>query len=296
MAMSPKDLLSALIVILVWGVNFVVIKVGLHGVPPMLLGALRFALVAFPAVFFVKRPAIAFRWLFAYGATISLGQFALLFYAMSVGMPAGLASLVLQAQAFATLIFAAVILGERVRLPNILGLLVAACGLAVIGMEGGHAMTAVGFVLTLAAACLWGMGNVITKRMGKVDLLSLVVWASLIPPLPFLALSLMLDGPGRIEASLSAISLTSVAAIVYLAFVATMMGYTLWGKLLARYPASQVAPFSLLVPIVGLVSAALLLDEGLSPVQMLGAVLVMAGLVVNVFGGQLARRFMSVAR
>ena len=147
--------------------------------------------------------------------------------------------------------------------PNILGLLIAACGLALIGMQGGHAMTAVGFMFTLAAASLWALGNVVTKRMGKVDLLSLVVWASLIPPLPFLALSLIFEGPGRIEASLSAISLTSVAAIAYLAFVATLIGYTLWGKLLARYPASQVAPFSLLVPIIGLVSAALLLGEGL---------------------------------
>jgi O-acetylserine/cysteine efflux transporter len=294
--MSPKDWLSALVVILVWGVNFVVIKVGLHGVPPMLLGALRFSLVAFPAVFFVKRPNIPFKWLFAYGATISLGQFALLFYAMSVGMPAGLASLVLQAQAFATLIFAAAILGEKVRPANIAGLLIAACGLAVIGAQGGHAMTLAGFLLTIAAACMWGMGNVITKRMGKVELLSLVVWGSLVPPLPFLALSLMLEGPARISASLASISLTSIAAIVYLAFIATMMGYTLWGKLLARYPASQVAPFSLLVPVVGLASAALLLNEALSAVQVLGAALVMAGLVVNVFGGWLMQRLAPATR
>jgi len=292
MAVSPRDLLSALIVILAWGVNFVVIKVGLHCVPPMLLGALRFSLVAVPAVFFVKRPAVPFRWVFAYGATISLGQFVLLFYAMSVGMPAGLASLVLQAQAFFTLIFAAMILGEQVRGPNILGLLIAACGLAVIGMQAGHAMTVAGFLLTVAASAMWGIGNVITKRMGKVDLLSLVVWASLVPPLPFLALSLVMEGPARIEASLAAISTTSVLAIVYLAFIATMLGYTLWGKLLGRYPASQVAPFSLLVPIVGLASAALLLDEGLSSMQFVGAVLVMAGLVVNVFGGWLRQRLM----
>jgi O-acetylserine/cysteine efflux transporter len=128
--------------------------------------------------------------------------------------------------------------------------------------------------------------------MGKVDLLSLVVWASLVPPLPFLALSLMMEGPARIESSLAAISMTSILAIVYLAFIATMLGYTLWGKLLGKYPASQVAPFSLLVPIVGLASAALLLDEGLSLMQLLGAVLVMAGLFVNVFGGWLMQRLM----
>jgi O-acetylserine/cysteine efflux transporter len=291
--MSPKDLLLALIVVVVWGVNFVVIKVGLHGIPPMLLGALRFALVAFPAVFFIKRPAVSWRWIFAYGLTISFGQFALLFYAMSVGMPAGLASMVLQTQAFFTLIFASMFLGERLRAANVAGLLLAACGLTVIALQGGHAMTLAGFLLTVAASSMWGAGNIVTKRMGRVDLLSLVVWASLIPPLPFLALSFMLEGRERIVTSLAEISWLSIAMIVYLSVISTMIGYTLWGKLFARYPASQVAPFSLLVPVVGLASAALLLGEGLSPMQLAGALLVMAGLAVNVFGGWIVQRFRS---
>ncbi|SAL74692.1 permease [Caballeronia peredens] len=293
--MSPKDLLIAAVVILAWGVNFVVIKLGLHGVPPMLLGALRFALAALPA-FFVKRPQIPLRWLFAYGLTISLGQFALLFYGMYVGMPAGLASLVLQAQAFFTLIFAAMFLGERIRAANVAGLVIAAAGLALIGMQGGHAMTITGFLFTIAASAMWALGNVVTKAMGKVDLLSLVVWGSLIPPLPFLALSLIFEGPARIEASLAAIPLVSVFAILYLAFVATIVGYSLWGKLLARYPAGSVAPFSLLVPVIGLVSAALVLGEGLSAAQIAGAALVMAGLVVNVFGARFIQRILPSAR
>ena len=293
--MSPKDLLLAMVVILAWGVNFVVIKLGLHGVPPMLLGALRFGLAALP-VFFVKRPKIPLRWLFAYGLTISLGQFALLFYGMYVGMPAGLASLVLQAQAFFTLIFAAMFLGERIRAVNVAGLLIAAAGLALIGMRGGQAMTITGFLFTLAASAMWALGNVVTKRMGKVDLLSLVVWASLIPPLPFLALSLIFEGPARIESSLAHIPLVSVLAILYLAFVATIVGYSLWGRLLARYPAGSVAPFSLLVPVIGLASAAAFLGEGLSTAQIAGAAFVMAGLVVNVFGERLVRRALSVVR
>ena len=161
----------------------------------MLLGALRFSLAACPAIFFVKRPNVPLRWLLAYGLTISLGQFAFLFYAMYVGMPAGLASLVLQAQAFFTLIFAAMFLHERIRAANLAGLVIAACGLALIGMQGGHAMTFAGFMFTLAAAAMWALGNVVTKRMGRVDLVSLVVWASLIPPLPFFALSLIFEGP-----------------------------------------------------------------------------------------------------
>jgi O-acetylserine/cysteine efflux transporter len=292
--MSPRDLLLALVVVVAWGVNFVVIKVGLHGVPPMLLGALRFALAAVPAVFFVKRPQMPWRWLFAYGATISLGQFAFLFSAMYVGMPAGLASLVLQAQAFFTLILAALFLRERFGVPNVAGLLIAAGGLAVIGMQGGHAMTFAGFVLTLCAACSWALGNIVTKKVGKVDLVGLVVWGSLVPPLPFFALSYLFEGPQRIVAALSNISAMSIFAIVYLAFIATLIGYGLWSRLLSRYPASQVAPFSLLVPIVGLASASLFLDEQLSAAQIAGALLVMVGLAVNVFGRWVVQRFSTV--
>jgi O-acetylserine/cysteine efflux transporter len=292
--MSPKDLLLAPVVIVAWGVNFVVIKIGLDGVPPMLLGALRFTLAAFPAVFFVSRPQLSLRWLLAYGLTISFGQFAFLFSAMYVGMPAGLASLVLQAQAFFTLGLASVFLHERFRAQNIVGLVVAAAGLALIGMQGGHTMTATGFLLTLCAAASWALGNIVTKRVGKVDLVGLVVWASLIPPLPFFALSYVFEGPRRIAAAFSGISVSSVFAVVYLAFVATLFGYSLWSRLLSRYPASQVAPFSLLVPIIGLVSASLFLGEQLGAAQIAGAAVVMMGLVINVSGGRIVQRLQVV--
>ncbi|MFZ3205095.1 MAG: EamA family transporter [Pseudomonas sp.] len=288
--MSPKDLLLALVVIIVWGLNFVVIKVGLHDMPPMLLGALRFMLAAFPAILFVKRPQIPLRWLLLYGLTISLGQFAFLFYAMSVGMPAGLASLVLQSQAFFTLLFAALFLGERLRLTNLFGLLVAAAGLLLIGLQGDRLMTMAGFALTIGAASMWALGNIVTRKLGKVNLVGLVVWGSLVPPLPFLALSWLLEGPEAIEAALRGISLDSILVLIYLAFGATILGYGLWSRLLSRYPASQVAPFSLLVPVVGLTSSALLLDERLGPLQVLGALLVMFGLLINVGGGWLYGR------
>ncbi|CBW74402.1 Cysteine/acetylserine efflux protein [Mycetohabitans rhizoxinica HKI 454] len=294
--MSPKDLLLAFVVIAVWGVNFVVIKVGLHGLPPMLLGALRFLLSAFPAVFFVRRPAVPWPLFLAYGATISLGQLGLLFMAMYVGMPAGLASLVLQSQAFFTLVFAALLLGERWQPHNLLALAIATIGLAVIGIQSQHAMPAAGFVLTLLAASMWALGNVVMRRIGNVDLLGLVVWSSLIPPLPFIALSLWFEGPAQIWASVTQISAASVFAVAYLAFGATLLGCSLWGRLLMRYPAAQVAPFSLLVPIVGLSTAALWLGEALTLPQWLGAILVMGGLLVNVLGRWLSDRLAHARR
>ncbi|WP_110970918.1 EamA family transporter [Pseudomonas huaxiensis] len=290
--MPLKDLLLALVVIVAWGLNFVVIKVGLDGLPPMLLGGLRFVLVAIPAVFFIRRPQLPWRWLLAYGLTISFGQFAFLFEAMGNGMPPGLASLVLQSQAFFTMIFAAFFLGERLRAASVLGLLVAAGGLALIGSENGGHVPLLALILTLGGGACWAMGNIITRRFGNIDLMALVIWGALVPPLPFFAMSWYLEGPALIETSLRNIGMNSILSLVYLALIATMLGYGLWSRLLSRYPAGKVAPFSLLVPVVGLSSSALLLDERLSAIQCWGGLLVMVGLLINVFGPRLKARFL----
>lgn len=289
--MPGKDWLAALVVIIAWGMNFVVIKQGLSEIPPLLLGALRFSFVAFPAVLFIKRPALPWRIIILYGLTISLGQFVFLFTAMYVGMPAGLASLVLQAQAFFTVLMAALFLGETVRRHNVLGMAVAVVGLGFI--EQGAAPGSVpilGFVLTLLAALSWAAGNIVTKGTGKIDMLGLVVWGALIPPVPFFILSWIFEGPQTIQASLAGITYVGVLAVFYLAMVATIVGYVLWGRLLSRHPASKVAPLSLLVPVVGLLSAAWFLDERMAAIQWLGGAIVMLGLAINVFGLQLWAR------
>jgi len=289
--LSPAQLMTALIVIFLWGMNFVVIKIGLKGVPPFLLGALRFALVAFPAILFLPRPKVPLKWLLAYALTISLGQFAFLFTAMAVGMPAGLASLVLQAQAFFTVGLSAMVFGDRLRASNLLGMLVASIGLALLGSasigSSASQVTLAGFLLTLLAAASWASGNVVSKKIGATSLLSLVAWSALIPVIPFLLLSLCFEGAATISASILHISLSSALAIAYLAFAATLTGYTLWGNLLSSLPTHMVAPLTLLVPVVGLSAAWLLLGEALQPLQLLGAAVVMCGLLINVFGARL---------
>lgn len=295
--MPLKDWLAALVVVTAWGLNFVVIKIGLGEVPPLLLGALRFICVAFPAIFFIRRPPLPWRTIVLYGLTISLGQFVFLFTAMYVGMPAGLASLVLQSQAFFTVLIAALLLGEAVRWPNVLGMAVAVAGLVLIARGAAPgSMPVLGFLLTLAAALSWAAGNIVAKSAGKVDMLGLVVWGALIPPLPFLALSWLVEGPEGIRASLAGISHVGILSVAYLALVATIVGYVLWGRLLVRHPASKVAPLSLLVPVVGLLSSAWFLDERLAPVQWLGGLVVMLGLAVNVFGQRLALALKGRAR
>lgn len=283
--MPAKDWLAALVVIVVWGLNFVVIKLGLSEIPPLLLGALRFLMVAFPAVFFVKRPAVSLRTVVLYSLTISLGQFIFLFTAIYVGMPAGLASLVLQSQAFFTVLMAALFLGEGLHRHNVLGLAIAVVGLALIeqGSVAGS-VPLLGFLFTLMAALSWALGNIVTKGAGKTDMLSLVVWGALIPPVPFAILSWIFEGPATIQASLAGVSYVGVLSVFYLAFIATIVGYVLWGRLLNRHPASKVAPLSLLIPVIGLLSSSWFLGENLALIQWLGGGVVMLGLALNVFG------------
>ncbi|QZX95675.1 EamA family transporter [Pantoea alfalfae] len=296
--MSVKDMLLALCVVVAWGVNFVVIKLGLQGMPPFLLAGLRFTLVAFPAIFFVRRPPIPLRWLVVYGMTISFGQFAFLFLAIKLGMPAGLASLVLQAQAFFTLLLGALLLAEKLRWNHIVGIIIATLGmflLATAGMEGqtSAGITLTTMMLTLSAALSWGLGNITNKiimRNRSVPIMSLVVWSALVPVIPFFACSLLFEGQAAIVNSLLHIGLQTMLALFYLAFVATIVGYAIWGNLLSRYETWRVAPLSLLVPVVGIITAALVLDEHLSGQQMLGAVVIILGLLVNVFGGVLGQR------
>ncbi len=289
--MTRRDGFLALLVVIVWGLNFVVIKLGLAHTPPLMLAAMRFMLVAFPAIFFVRRPKVPMRLLLGYGLTISFGQFAFLFCAIRFGMPAGLASLVLQAQAFFTILLGTVAFGERLLPRQTVGITVAACGVLVLinaSLGSGQSITLLGFTLTLIAAFCWACGNIFNKkimsRADRPEIMSLVVWSALIPIIPFWLASLVLEGPQNIATSLRQLDISTLLAVAYLAFIATIVGYGLWGALLGRYETWRVAPLTLLVPVVGMSSAGILLGETLSAMQIAGAVLIMAGLYINVFG------------
>ncbi|MEI7514326.1 MAG: EamA family transporter [Betaproteobacteria bacterium] len=278
-----------LVVVVVWGVNFAAIKIGVAGVPPLLLGGLRFSLAAFPAVLFFKAPRVPLRWYLLYGMTISVGQFAFLFSAMHVGMPSGLASLVLQSQAFFTMLFARFWLKERWQANQVLGLLLAGLGLVLIGSAHGLNMPLGGFALTVAAAVMWAGGNIVSRslgRFGPMDQQAFVVWASLVPPLPFFLLSFWIEGPQAMVHAVLHLQWQSFAALAYLAWAATLFGYGVWTRMLSRYPANRVAPFSLLVPLVGLSTGWVVFGEALQAVHFAGGALLMAGLLLNVFGAR----------
>lgn len=280
--MSLPHALLALLVTLIWGVNFVVIKVGLQDFPPLLFCALRFALAALPLLF-LRGPLPAPWWrILQIGLLLGVIKFGLLFIGMHRGMPAGLSSLVLQSQVFFTLLIAALFLGERPSRRALAGLLLAALGLLVIGLERPLGDSLLAFLLVVGAALAWSFANIATKRSGAGDMLRLICWVSLVPPLPLLALSYLFEGPQAMAAAFTGVSWSGLGALLYIAFLATTVGFALWSFLLQRYPASLVTPFALAVPVSGLLAGWLLLDEALSAQGWLACGLVFGGLAITV--------------
>ena len=252
--MSPRHLALALILVTVWGVNFVAIRWAVDEVPPLLLTALRYLLAALPAVFLVRRPQVRLGVLVAYGLSIGVLQFGLLFVAIKLGMPAGLSSLVMQLQAFFTIGLAVAFLGEKPGVAQLAGAVVAFAGIGIIGLERLEGAALLPLLMTIAAAFFWGVGNIVTKKAGRIDMLAFVVWSSLVPPVPLLFASLLFEGPGAIGTALENVTWLGGGSLLFIVYASTLFGYGVWSMLLSHYPANLVAPFTLLVPIAGTAS------------------------------------------
>jgi O-acetylserine/cysteine efflux transporter len=280
-SLPARHALLALAVVFIWGTNFPIFKIALGVLPPLLLAVLRFGLVLLPAVFFIKRPAVSWRKLAAYGLFIGAGQFGLLYLAVGGHISPGLASLVVQMQVFFTIGLAMFTAGERLRPFQIVALLLATAGVVVIGAHTDGQTTPLGVAMILAAALSWAGGNQVARTMGRVDMLGVVVWSSAFALVPLVALTLLVDGVPRIAQALAAADATVWAAVVWQSTGNSLFGYAVWGWLLARHPAATVVPMALLVPVFGLTSSALMLGEPLPAWKLLAAALVMAGLALN---------------
>ncbi|MCB7135167.1 EamA family transporter [Cellulosimicrobium marinum] len=330
--MPLRPSLLATLVAVLWGANFVVIDLGLGDLPPTLFVALRFAVVLVPAIFLVPRPTARWRDVLLVGLFMSLGQFGLLYTALSLGMPPGLASLVLQAQVGLTVLFAALSLRESPTRRQVVGVVVGALGLLVVGLGRSETTPALAFLLTLAAASSWAVGNVVARRAGRrdrsttsrdqrstsrdqrstsrdqrstsrdqrstsrdrgapsrgrrgapawADGLSMTVWSALVVPVPLLGLSLWVDGPDAVGHALTHLTLAPVLSTLYTAWLASLVGYGVWNGLLARYPASAVVPFTMLVPPVGILAAWLVLGEVPNPAEATGGVVLLLGVAIT---------------
>jgi O-acetylserine/cysteine efflux transporter len=285
MGVPPRDQLRALVVAVVWGLNFPATVFTLEHFPPMLMVALRFTLVAVPALVLVPRPDVPLRWLLGVGLGMGLLQFAFLYLGMAAGMPGGLASLVLQASAPFTVLLAGLWLGERLSRRQALGIAVAVVGLIVIAVHRAQVAALLPVVLTLCGALGWAFGNVCSRQARAPQPFHLTLWMSVVPPVPMLVLSLLVEGPQQVgdalRTSLTLAALPSLLGLFYIVVVATLLGHSLWNSLLSRYPSSMVAPFSMLVPIVGVLSSWLFFGELIDLPELVAGAAVVGGVLLG---------------
>jgi O-acetylserine/cysteine efflux transporter len=280
-SLSPKHLVLALMVVVVWGLNFIAVFYGLKGFPPFLLCAFRFGLAAIPWVFFLPKPEAPIKFVIAYGLFNFALQFGLLFSGIHLGLSPGLASLVLQVQVFFSIGLAFLFFRDRPSPLKIVGSLISFIGIAIVALKVGGGATFIGLILTLLAALSWATGTIFTKKVDSKSSLALVVWGNLVA-FPFMMiLSLWLEGPALIWSAFQNISWITVGAIIYIVYVSTHIGYSTWGFLLNTYSTSVVVPFTLLIPVVGFISSAFLLGEDLAAWKFLASFFIMAGLIFS---------------
>lgn len=281
--LTPKHLFLALVTVFVWGTNFIAIYLGLKELPPFLFCTIRFALSALPFVFFLPRPKAPILYIIGFGLFNFAMQFGLLFSGIKLGLSPGLASLVMQVQVFFSIGLAFLFFNEKPDWFKILGSLVSFVGIAIVAAHVGGDVTLIGLVLTLLASLAWASGNMFTKKINAGSPLSLVVWGNLIA-LPLMATaSYFIDGKTVITLSLENISWTAIAAIAYVVYVSTHLGYGIWGSLIKMYPTSAVVPYTLLIPVVGFLSSALFLNEHLTDWKLWASFFIMGGLIFNLF-------------
>ncbi len=288
-AVPFRHLLLAVLVVAVWGSNFVVIRAGLDHLPPLLFAALRFLFAFFPAILFIPRPKVKLANLALYGIFIGVGQFGLLYLAMNGHISPGLASLVAQTNAFFTIALAMVFSGERVRPVQVMALLFAVAGIGVIMTHTDGTTTPLGIALVLLAALSWAGGNMMNKAAGQINMVSYVAWSSGFAVLPLLALSAIFE-QGHVQA-IAAMTPSVWVSVLYQSWLNSLFGFAVWGWLLVRYPAASIAPLSLLVPVFGMGLSALILGEALPLWKLTAAALVMGGLALNVFWPHVVRLF-----
>lgn len=280
-SLSLRHFLLALAVVAVWGSNFVVIKLALAHMPPLLFATLRFVVVVLPMVWVLPRPAVPWRNLATYGLLIGVGQFGLLFVAMNGHISPGLASLVIQVQVFFTIGLALLMAGESLQRVQWLALALAASGLGVIVTHTDGSTTPLGLGLVLLAALSWAGGNLVSRAAGRINMVAYVVWSSLFAVPPLAALALWVEGWDALATGLAQADASAWAAVAWQAWGNSIFGYAAWGWLLSRYSAATITPMALLVPLFGMGSAAWWLGEPLPAWKLAAAALVMGGLALN---------------
>ncbi|MBX3456912.1 MAG: EamA family transporter [Candidatus Paracaedibacteraceae bacterium] len=278
--MSFHHIAMAILVAAVWGFNFIAVKAGLNEMPPYLYGAGRFAIAALPALFIAK-PKTSWTMIIGIGLTLGVFKFTLMFMGIHYGMSAGLASLVLQSQAFFTLLFSFLIFKSKIKPNQLIGMTIAAVGMILIAVDTQDQSSTLGFILILSAAVAWGIANILYRMVGDVDMFAMTAWSSVIPPIPMFLVSVYSEGWDVVIASIQTMTTIGWLCLAYTACVSSWVGATLWAVLIKSYPPHKVAPFSLLVPVFGITFASLILGEQFTQMNMIASAMIFVGLIVN---------------
>lgn len=286
--MPILNIFLVLTVVVIWGLNFLFVSYGLLEVSPLMLCAFRFILASIPGIFFIKRPS-PFKYVALYGLIMFALQFSLMFMGMNAGMSPGMASLIAQVQVFFSMFFSAVLLREKPHSWQILGALISFMGIGIVALHTNNSMSLPGLVLIIAATATWGFGNVITKKARNINFMSLVVWGSFVASFPMVLLTLVFDGPSNILTHFQNLTSLGTLSILYIVYCSTWMGYGIWNWLLSQHPISTVAPFTLLVPIIAVLSSVIFLHEAFEPWKIAAGLLVILGLVINLLGPRLLK-------
>ncbi|MHC8314711.1 EamA family transporter [Pseudomonas sp. LB3P31] len=282
--MKTRHLLLAITITAIWGVNFSVIKLGLTTVDPFILAGIRFTLCAIPAIFFIPKPDVQWRYIVGYGLVFGIGLWGVVNLGIQSGLSAGIASLVLQFSAFFTILLGSWIFKESISRYQYAGMVLALCGLLSIISIADGSVTTVGLLLVLLGALAWSTANVINKKARTTEVFAFLVWSSAFSPIPLFALDYLVNGSTGYSALVSQLDYRAVLSILFQVYPNTLFGYWVWNSLMKRYPVSTVAPLSLLVPVFGLLGSALIFNENLSLNKILAVVLIVSGLGVGLYG------------
>jgi len=285
--MSFKDFLIGVLITFIWGVNFSVIKLGLLSLDSFMLTGFRFMLCALPLVFFIKKPDVKMSYIISYGLIFGVGLWGMVTLGIYFGISAGVASLVLQSSVFFTIILGAIILKEKIDKSKKIGFIFALFGLALIISVTDGSVTIVGVILVLIGAISWSVANILVKKSGVKEMFPFIIWSSLFSPIPLFILAYLTQGSIVYVDFFKHLDSMAIFSILFQVYPTTLIGYWVWNSLLQKYPISNVAPLSLLVPIFGLLGSFLIFNEEIGALKALACIFIMLGLIVNVFGKRL---------
>ncbi|WP_296257551.1 MULTISPECIES: EamA family transporter [unclassified Pseudomonas] len=287
--MKARHLLLAILVTAIWGLNFSVIKLGLTSVDPFSLAGIRFALCAVPAIFFIARPDVQWRYIVGYGLIFGIGLWGMVNVGIKTGLSAGIASLVLQSSAFFTIMLGAWAFKERITRYQLAGIGVALLGLLSIIFISDGSVTLAGLALVLLGAVAWSIANVINKKAQTRQVFAFLVWSSAFSPIPLFVLDYVVNGSSGYAALVNQLDYRAAGSILFQVYPNTLFGYWIWNSLLKHYPVSTVAPLSLLVPIFGMLGSMLIFDERLSLIKTVAMALIVSGLAVGLYGQRIVK-------